>query len=285
MPELPEVETVRRTLEPYVVGKTIKEVELLHPKVTRGDESVPYRLAGKTFRAVDRRAKLLIFRFEETDDVLTSHLKMTGQFFFRSGKELAGGGHTLTPADLELPTPHTRAIIHCTDGSTLYFNDMRLFGYLKLLTAEELEKELQKYGPEPGLQELTLDDFQQRIKRRQTAIKATLLNQSVVAGLGNIYVDEALFRAGIKPTRKANGLNNQEIEALYTAVTEILPEAIAMGGTTFNYFSNVDGRKGSFVEKLQVFTKQGTPCPRCGNEILKTKLAGRGTHYCPGCQK
>lgn len=285
MPELPEVETVRRTLEPYVVGKTVKSVELLHSKVSRGNDRVVHTLPGKTFSGIDRKGKLLIFRFADTSDVLTSHLKMTGQFFYKASKELAGGGHSLTPADLELPTPHTRAAIHCTDGSTLYFNDMRLFGYLKLLSKEELAQELQKYGPEPGLEELNFDDFTTRIKRRKTNIKAVLLNQSVLAGLGNIYVDESLFRAGIKPTRAANGLNNTELQALYTAVTTILPEAVAMGGTTFNYFSNVDGRKGSFVEKLEVFTKQDTPCPRCGTLIEKTKLNGRGTHFCPSCQK
>ena len=285
MPELPEVETVRRTLEPHIAGKTIDHIELLHTKVTHGDDRAVHMIPGKTFSSIDRKGKLLIFRFKDTDDVLTSHLKMTGQFFYKAGNELAGGGHSLTPADIKLPTSHTRAAIYLTDGSVLYFNDMRLFGYIKLLTKDELATELEKYGPEPGLEELSFDDFKTRIKRRKTNIKAVLLNQKVLAGLGNIYVDESLFRAGIKPTRAANGLKNNELEALYTVVTEILPEAIAMGGTTFNYFSNVDGRKGSFIEKLQVFTKQDTPCPRCGTLIEKTKLNGRGTHFCPNCQK
>jgi formamidopyrimidine-DNA glycosylase len=211
---------------------------------------------------------------------------MTGQFFFVDKKgDIVGGGHSMTAADIKLPHKHTRVAFHFTDGTTLYFNDMRLFGYTKLANAKEVAKAREGFGPEPIDPEFDVDLFTEKLKRRNTPIKAALLDQSFIAGLGNIYVDEALWRAKVQPMRKASLVTKKEAAAIAVASGDVMNESIAIGGTTFQNFADTEGHAGNFSSYLKVFGKQGEKCSRCSSVILKTRCAGRGTHYCPKCQK
>jgi len=288
MPELPEVETVRLQLTHKLRGKTITGVTIYHPKTTAGDTKFAKKVTGQTIDHIDRIGKLLIFCFAEQPNVfMLSHLKMTGQFFFVDTKgAVIGGGHSMTSgAGSGFPHKHSRLAIHFGNAGTLYFNDMRLFGYLKIVDDAELTRVKSKYGPEPIHTDFDIPQFTVALKKRKTAIKAVLLNQSFIAGLGNIYVDEALWRAKIAPTRRADKLTDKEAKLLAKSAGDVMNESIKVGGTTFQHFVDSDGNVGNFTQYLKVFGKQGTPCPRCKTEIIKIRCAGRGTHYCPGCQK
>ncbi|MCA9357993.1 bifunctional DNA-formamidopyrimidine glycosylase/DNA-(apurinic or apyrimidinic site) lyase [Candidatus Kaiserbacteria bacterium] len=287
MPELPEVETVRLQLLRKVLGKTIASVEVFHAKTVAHDERVEDALIGKTIAHIDRIGKLMIFSFVDEDNLfLLAHLKMTGQFFFvAEGGEAVGGGHSMTAADRDLPGRHTRVAFHFTDHSTLFFNDMRLFGYTKLATKAEVEKARSGFGPEPIDPDFDIEWFTKKLRMRKTPVKAALLDQSFVAGLGNIYVDEALWRAKIRPTRRADKVTKAEAALLATAAGEVMRESIRVGGTTFQHFVDTGGDNGNFTDYLKVFGKQGASCSRCGSIIKKIRCAGRGTHYCPSCQK
>ena len=287
MPELPEVETVRRQLEPVLTNRTISGVEVFHAKTVAHDPTIEDRLVGQTIATIERVGKLLIFSFKDAPDLfLLAHLKMTGQFFFVTPDNAPrGGGHSVAAQDIaELPGRHTRTAFYFTDGSALYFNDMRLFGYTKLATAAEAAIARAGFGPEPNDPHFDHDWFVKTLRRRRTPVKAALLDQSFVAGLGNIYVDEALFRARIRPGRQAARVSTRAAYALAAAAQDVLREAIAVGGTTFQHFVDTGGNTGNFTDYLQVFGKQNTPCPICGTAIKKVRLAGRGTHYCPTCQ-
>jgi formamidopyrimidine-DNA glycosylase len=287
MPELPEVETVRLQLKHKVLSKTIKNVTAFHMKTVAHDGSISKKLRGKTIADIQRIGKLMIFSFvSESNLFLLAHLKMTGQFFFVDAKgEVVGGGHSMTAADIKLPTKHTRVAFNFTDGTTLYFNDMRLFGYTKLATAAEVAKAREGFGPEPIDPEFDIDSFVVKIRKRNTPVKAALLDQSFVAGLGNIYVDEALWRAKVRPTRAASTLSKKEATAIAETSRDVMLESIKVGGTTFQHFVDTGGNNGNFTDYLKVFGKQGESCSRCGGTILKIRCAGRGTHYCPKCQK
>lgn len=287
MPELPEVETVRMQLRHKVAGKTIKGVEVFHSKSVNHDETIEDQLVGKTIADIDRIGKLMIFSFtDESDLFLLVHLKMTGQFFFQEEGEVSGGGHSMTEADIRnLPGRHTRVAYYFADGSTLFFNDMRLFGYTKLATAAEVVKARSSFGPELIDPNLDVDWFVEKLRTRRTPVKAALLNQSFVSGLGNIYVDEALWRAGVRPTRRADRVTKKEAVALANASRDVMNESIKVGGTTFQHFVDTGGDNGNFTDYLKVFGQQGKACSRCGATIKKIRCAGRGTHYCPGCQK
>lgn len=287
MPELPEVETVRLQLLHKIKGKTISGVEVFHSKSVDHDETIEDRLMGKTISNIERVGKLMIFFFKNEDNLfLLAHLKMTGQFFFTDKQgEIAGGGHSVSEADLDLPGKHTRVTFHFTDNTSLHFNDMRLFGYTKLATKDEVEKARAKFGPEPISDTFDCEWFVGKLKKRNTPIKAALLDQSFIAGLGNIYVDEALWRAKVRPTRKASRVTKKEALELCKASGDVMNESIKVGGTTFQYFKDLGGEIGNFKDYLEVFGHQGKKCSRCGSVIKKIRCAGRGTHYCPGCQK
>jgi formamidopyrimidine-DNA glycosylase len=217
---------------------------------------------------------------------LLVHLKMTGQFFFKDEVTVSGGGHSMTQSDTAtLPGRHTRIMFTFTDGTTLYFNDMRLFGYIKIATAQGVAQAKAKFGQEPIRADFDVSNFTKRLKKRNTPIKAALLDQSFIAGLGNIYVDEVLFRAKVRPTRRASAITKAEAAVIATASGEIMNKAISVGGTTFQHFVDTGEENGNYTDYLQVFGKQKTPCPICGTEIIKIRVAGRGTHYCPTCQK
>lgn len=287
MPELPEVETVRLQLKHKVVGRTIKNVEVFHQKTVAFDETFEDKLLGKEIAEIDRIGKLMIFGFKnEADLFMLAHLKMTGQFFFVDNRgDVVGGGHTFTKTDIDLPTKHTRVAFHFADDTSLYFNDMRLFGYTKLADAEAATLARSGFGPEPIDPDFDCDWFVGRLRKRKTSVKAALLDQSFVAGLGNIYVDEALWRAKVRPSRRSDRVTKKEAAALCAAAGDVMKESIEVGGTTFQHFVDTGGAYGNFTDYLKVFGKQGTKCERCNTTIKKTRVAGRGTHYCPGCQK
>lgn len=287
MPELPEVETVRLQLLHKLKGMTILHVTVHHPKAVDHNIDFPTQVIKKTIEHIDRIGKLMIFSFtKEPDFFLLAHLKMTGQFLFLDkGGNVGGGGHTLSPTDTHLPNRHTRVSFLLDSGDQLFFNDMRLFGYIKIATANEVSVARSRFGPEPIHPDFDVETFTKSLKRRKTPVKAALLDQSFIAGLGNIYVDEALFAAGVRPTRRADRVTKQEAAAIAAAAGDIMNASIAVGGTTFQHFVDTGGDNGNYTDYLKVFGKQNTPCPRCGTEIKKTRTAGRGTHYCPRCQK
>lgn len=287
MPELPEVETVRLQLKHKIVGKTIDGVEVFHDKTVGFNEGIEAQLLRRTIADVDRIGKLMIFSFEDEADLfLLAHLKMTGQFFFvDTHGDVSGGGHSMTTSDIDLPAKHTRLAIYFDDTSALYFNDMRLFGYVKVATADEVRVARQGFGPEPIDPEFDCAWFSDKLRKRKTPVKAALLDQSFVAGLGNIYVDEALWRAQVRPTRRADKVSKKEAAALCAAAGDVMNESIKVGGTTFQHFVDTGGQNGNFTDYLKVFGQQGSKCSRCGEIIKKIRCAGRGTHYCPGCQK
>lgn len=287
MPELPEVETVRLQLRRKITGKKIKNVEVFHNKSVNHDEDIEEKLKGKTISDIDRVGKLMVFSFKNEDDLfLLAHLKMTGQFFYTdTNGDIVGGGHSITAADIDLPMKHTRVGLHFTDHTSLYFNDMRLFGYIKVANKKETETARAKFGPEPINPKFDVNWFADKLKKRKTSIKAALLDQTFIAGLGNIYVDETLWRAKVRPTRRADKVTKKEAAALAAASKDVMNESIKVGGTTFQHFKDTNGSKGNFTQYLNVFGQKGKQCKRCGGIIKKIRVAGRGTYYCPECQK
>jgi formamidopyrimidine-DNA glycosylase len=291
MPELPEVETIRRDLG-VLIGEKISALEILFPKTASHSAAFFKKsLVKQTLKTVERRGKLLILAFNNGYFLLV-HLKMTGQLIFQSANQKIVGGHSLSTSSYEkavggeLPNKHTRAIFYFTHGGRLFFNDLRKFGYLKLTDKEGLAKILKNnYGPEPLTKEFSAAQLKKVLGSRKTNIKAVLLNQKLIAGLGNIYVDEALFAAGIRPTRIANKINLAETERLVKEINKLIKKAILHRGTTFNNYVDSRGRRGNFSSFLQVYGRAKEKCLVCGGQITKIKLAGRGTHYCPHCQK
>ncbi len=289
MPELPEVETIRHDLEKKITKNKIKGIEILAGKSVHNKSSDFLKvLVDNNFSHIERRGKLLMFALNKADKYgyMLVHLRMTGQLIFRHKKQLLAGGHSQTAMDTTVPNKFTRVIFSFGDGGQLFFNDLRRFGYLKLVSKEEKEKIVtNNFGIEPLAPDYTLEAFQKLFKKRQTNIKALLLNQKLISGIGNIYADEACFGAKILPTRKVNSLTALEIKKLYKCIEDILKVAIANRGTTFNNYVDSDGHTGSHINFLNVYGRNGEKCKRCKSIILKKKHAGRGTHYCPNCQK
>ena len=273
MPELPEVETTRRDLVPQLVGRRIVGLELHWPRTLDRPphgSAAEALLVGQCITGLRRRGKYLLFDLQ-SGAILVIHLRMSG----RLGVVVA-----------DSPEPaHLRAALLLDDGMALRFVDMRKFGRLYVLAgASELDDLLVNVGPEPLEDELTLAAFRERLARRRTRLKALLLDQRFLAGLGNIYVDEALFRAGLHPLRSAAELTARETARLYEACRMALTVAINNGGTTFRSYRDGWGRRGRHRELLLVYDRQDQPCYVCGGEIEKLRVAGRGTHLCPVCQ-
>lgn len=296
MPELPEVETVRRDLQEYLVGASFTAIQFIDFKNVAPEAAFLARfLKGAKVTALRRKGKLLIFDLEKagkTDKHLLIHLKMTGQLVYQLGAQTKAGGHSLSEVDTksavggDLPNKYTHAIFSFDSGGRLYFNDLRKFGYIKLSDTAELEKTLAaNYGPEPLEKTFTLAWLTSILAKRSAPVKAVILNQKLIAGLGNIYADEALFIAGINPGTKAHKIKLEKIEALHKAIVKVIKLAIKSRGTTFRNYVDGKGNKGSFIKFLAVYQRQKQSCLQCGEAILKVKVAGRGTHYCPSCQK
>jgi formamidopyrimidine-DNA glycosylase len=287
MPELPEVETVRRGLSLFIVGRTIKAVSHDNPKSFPNDpQTVKAFMAGASTTDVRRRAKVLLIDLS-TNYTLVIHLKMTGQLVY-VGEIRFGAGHPSDSLIHNLPDKSTRVTIEFEDGTYLYFNDQRKFGWMKLIPTPEVPNIdfMKKVGPEPLEADFTAKQFAQAFKRRaNTSIKAALLDQSVVAGVGNIYADESLWGAKIHPTRLVKTLRPIDFKRLYTELRIVMNLAIEKGGSSNHTYINAEGKKGSYMDFARAFRREGLPCPRCGTTIIKFKAAGRGTHICPNCQK
>jgi len=275
MPELPEVETVRRTLAQLVIGKRIASVDVRLPRIVRRpDDPALFAalLAGQTIRDMSRRGKFLKFVLD--DYALVSHLRMEGRY---------GVYNASDPVEL-----HTHVIFSFDDGTQMRYKDVRQFGTMDLfpIGEEEAHPPLNKLGLEPvDNPAFTFDAFKRAIAGRKTKIKPLLLDQSCIVGIGNIYVDESLFAARIHPGRAADSLTRKELERLYAAIVETLNEAIASGGSSIKSYVNGQGEIGMFQHRFKIYGRAGQPCVACGREIEKSVVGGRGTHTCPKCQK
>lgn len=286
MPELPEVETVRRGLNTLIIGRKVVAVDHDTPKsFPNSTADVRAFLIGATITAVRRRAKVLMIDLS-TDYTIVIHLKMTGQLVF-VGTERFGAGHPSESLIGTLPDKSTRVTLTFADASHLFFNDQRKFGWMRLMPTLEVPNIdfMKKVGPEPLEADFTPEAFAARFARRpRTSIKAALLDQTVIAGVGNIYADESLWGAKIHPLRKVETLTHAEFQKLYQELRSVMNLAIEKGGSTDRNYVNAEGRRGSYMDFARVFRREGLPCPRCGTTIVKFKAAGRGTHICPHCQ-
>lgn len=272
MPELPEVETVRRGLEPHLAGRTLERVDILDARLVRPADPahVATLLAGHRVERVERRGKYLVLRLSD-DLVAVHHLRMTGSF--------AAPG---------MPTPsHVRLRYHLAGvAQPVVYNDPRRFGTLDVGSAADIDAMLDaKLGPEPLDADWTASALRRALRGRSAPIKAALLDQRVVAGLGNIYVDEACFLAGIRPDAVAGSLGPVRLARLVEAVRARLEEAIAIGGSTLRDYRGVEGEVGGMQERFVAYGRAGLPCLACGTTMRGTRIAGRGTSYCPHCQR
>ena len=273
MPELPEVETVRKGLEKLVVGKTIREVTVFWPRIieTPEVELFQQQLVGQKIEKMERRGKFLIFKLSGSD--LISHLRMEGKYEVHDEEDEIA--------------KHTHVMFTFTDGSQLRYLDVRKFGRMVLVEKNQGEqyRGILALGPEPTPDKFKLAAFKIGLKKHHKAIKPLLLDQKLVTGLGNIYVDEALWEAKIHPEQPADTLTSKEVNVLYEAIIDVLARAVEAGGTTIRSYLNALGEAGKFQISLNVYGQTGKPCPRCGTEIVKIKVAQRGTHFCPQCQQ
>jgi len=287
MPELPEVETVRLGLAALLPGLQISAETHDWPKgFPNAPHDVAQFLIGAKIMGVRRRAKVLIIDLSSNYS-LVIHLKMTGQLVFRSKTAHFGAGHPNHSLVGELPDRSTRVSLAFTNGSTLFFNDQRKFGWMRLMPTPEVEQLdfFKKVGPEPLAADFTAKDFAARLDRRpKSGIKAVLLDQTVVAGIGNIYADESLWVAKIHPETRVQDIMPAKRTALYNGLVKVLRLSIQKGGSTDRNYVDAHGKRGSYLSFANVFRREGKPCPRCGTTIIKFKVAGRGTHICPYCQ-
>jgi formamidopyrimidine-DNA glycosylase len=288
MPELPEVETIKRGLEGLLIDRIILSVDFDWPKsFPNPTADVSSFMIGASVVSVKRRAKVLIIELS-TGYSMVIHLKMTGQLVFRGNEVSFGAGHPNDSLIGELPDKSTRVSIKFKGGSQLFFNDQRKFGWMRLIPTTEIMNLdfFKKIGPEPLSSDFNYKKLKERLlTRSNSVIKAALLDQTVLAGIGNIYADEALWGAKIHPSTKVKLLSDKEIEKLYNDIIYVLKLSIEKGGSTDRNYVSAEGKKGSYLSFARVFRREGLPCPRCGNTILKIRVAGRGTHYCPHCQK
>jgi len=271
MPELPEVETIVRDLEPELQGRTIVAADVRSERSLAGHTAEEFArgVLGQRIGEVRRRAKYILVHFEN-GEYLVVHLAMTGGLMVRT---------ELDPNDR-----HLRIAFRLDDGKWLLFRDLRRFGRLRLLGAEGVRSLDERLGPEPLDAQFTWAELHARLAIRRLPVKAALLDQALLAGLGNIYADEALFRAMINPQRPANSLNKAETVRLHAAIIAVLREAIEGRGTSFSDYRDGHGRRGKHLEALRVYRRTGLPCSRCGEPIQRLVIGGRSTHFCPRCQ-
>lgn len=272
MPELPEVENVKNGLTKLIIGKKIMAVDILWNNIIKDPSVEVFRreLEGETFREIKRRGKFLLFVLDNY--TLISHLRMEGKFRLESSGQNR--------------TKHTHVIFKLDNNEELRYLDVRKFGRMSLVAHSDLQMHpsLTHLGPEPVENNLLKSHLEHKFKKTSRPIKAVLLDQSIVAGIGNIYADEILFLSGIYPGRLAVDLSEEDIVILHQSILQIMAEAVNSGGTTIRTYSNAYGLEGSYQNKLKVYGKTGEACSRCGHTIEKTKIAQRGTHYCPSCQ-
>ena len=299
MPELPEVENLRRGLTRAILRQKILRVEVKKPKLVSGKGNIrrPSRrkkeefvkcIRGEHFIAVERRAKNLIFRLSH-GKIILAHLKMSGQFAYQpfDHKPSVIGGHPIELSERKLPNKHTHIIFELERG-ILYYNDTRMFGYLLYypnIKTFEAENHFGLYGLEPLGRGFTAKYLRGALKNKKGKIKAVLMDQKIVTGLGNIYADESLFEAKIRPARSANSLTLRETEALHKAIIRIMKRAIKVGGSSVATYRLLDDTRGNYAREHKVYGKAGKLCPNCGRLLSKTVIQSRTTIFCPRCQK
>ena len=272
MPELPEVESVVRDIRPFVCGKKICDVEIFLPRLVKTDvDAFCISLVGQSIKSVERRGKYILISLGNKK-LLVIHLRMTGALIY-----LEKGS--------QKSEPYTRIKFCLEDGSRLIYADSRTLGTLHLVDGICELKGLAELGLEPLAPDFSADYLRERLARKKGSIKGALLNQEIIAGLGNIYVDEALFRSGIHPERVALTLEKKELSLLHREIQEVIREALGEGGTTFRDYRNGLGEAGNFQERLKVYGREGKPCTKCGKALEKIRVVGRGTHFCRYCQK
>lgn len=281
MPVLPEVESLKQKLKAVLPGKVFASADSYHPKSFHGEL---YELINLEVKDVTRRAKVLRFHLN-ADQSLITHLKMTGQLIYLDENQRLGGGHPTADWVQQLPSSHTRIHYWFDDGSQLFFNDQRLFGWMKLLPDSEVESYFSTMAPDIDQPEVTVEYLSPLFQRRSQAIKQVIMDPKVVSGVGNIYACDALNVAQISPFRPAKSLSPEETGRLLAAMKQVIAEGIELGGTTFDgKYVDISGFAGGYQNKLRVYGREGEICPQCGGEIIKQKLGGRGTYFCSVCQ-
>ena len=290
MPELPEVETIALQLNKVLNGKSVSSIKVYREKNFLGNKDV---LIGKKVIKVSRRAKTITFGFENFDEKLMVHLKMTGQLIYvkrlknsktQNEESRIVGGHPTADWVNELPSNHTRVEISFEDESKLFFNDMRAFGWMKIISRTQDLNESRAQVPDVVDPEFSLEYFTNVLKRIRRPIKIVLLDQQLIGGLGNIYVNDALNMAKILPARKADDLKSGEIKVLREAIKFVIDLGIKSGGASAANYVDTKGLGGTYQNFFLTYKQHGKPCKNCGEKIVKIKLGGRGTFYCPGCQ-
>lgn len=282
MPELPEVESIRMQLERFTVGHRVERVDVKNRRIFEGDAS---QITGAKILAVRRFGKVLVIDLDN-DLSLMAHVKMTGQFIYR-GINLPNPAPISPKVTGGVPGPHTQVIFYLNDQTILYFNDFRQFGWIKIVKTSEVKNTglVGKMGPEP-FKELNIENFQTILAKTRRPVKVVLMDQERIAGVGNIYANDALWLSHILPTRPSNSLTPHEQADLFNAVESVLREGMKYGGSSENSFVTPDGTEGQYQRHTLVYGRQGTLCARCNQEkIIKNMLGGRGTYFCPNCQK
>lgn len=282
MPELPEVETITSGLKKFLIGKTIVSIEFLDKKKFVGDEK---QIVNRKIIDIRRRAKLVIIQFESKFN-LVIHLKMTGQLIFKDKNIRIAGGHQSEELFVEVPNIHTRIIFELSGGGKLFYNDLIRYGTLNVLSDNEVEKMIsEKFGPEPFSDQFNVKYLSDIFKKSKTSnIKKILMDQDKIAGIGNIYANEALFYAGIDPCRQSVSLSKSEVAKLHDAVLQSLRLGIKHQGSSIRNYVNHEGKRGAMQDYFKVYDRAAQRCD-CGGVIQKIQLNGRGTYFCPVCQK
>ncbi len=278
MPELPEVETLRRQLEKTIISKKISQVKVLRAKSFQGN---PKQIIGKKIIGIERKAKILIVKLSGKLYLLI-HLKLTGQLIYHQKRQRIVGGHPTLDWVNKLPSKHTRVIINFSDGSKLYFNDIRVFGWMKIV--KNLKLKIKNLGVEPFGKEFTIKYLKDIFSKSGRAVKLVLMDQSKIAGIGNIYANDALFLARIDPRKPTKQLSNLAIKQLRASIIKVLKTGIKYGGASKNTYKHLDGLGGSYQKHFLVYQQDGKKCRKCGNLIKRIKIGGRGTFFCPKCQ-
>ncbi|MFH1602222.1 MAG: bifunctional DNA-formamidopyrimidine glycosylase/DNA-(apurinic or apyrimidinic site) lyase [Candidatus Shapirobacteria bacterium] len=271
MPELPEIETIKKGLEKLIVGKKIKSISAASPKQIKPSlKEVKKNIVGKKIKKVKRRGKLLLIILEK-NLVLGVHLKMTGRLFFRI---------KIDPED-----DYQRAVISLSEGAELRLSDLRKFAYIRLIKGKNnLDNILNEFGPEP-FSDLSFSYFKKLLSSTSRSIKVLLMDQSKISGIGNIYANEALFLARLDPRKSANEISEKKVKKLYEAILEVLKRGLQYRGASDQYYLDAKGEKGSYQDHFLVYKREGQKCFGCPGKVKRIKLGGRGTFFCPACQK
>lgn len=280
MPELPEVETIARRLREVIVDKRIKDVTVWREKSWQGEVT---EVLGQKILSISRRAKVLQLHLENGLSLLV-HLKMTGQLIYVDGTTRIGGGHPTADWVNDLPSKHTRVTIEFFEGGKLFFNDLRVFGWLKVATSEVVKKEFAAYAPDVIDAAVTAGYLEKMFSNRSVPIKLAIMDNKIIAGVGNIYANDALHLAKINPARPSSSLSKKEIATLYDALIVVISKGIELGGATIDDYRTVDGLAGGYQYVVRVYQREGKPCLECGGIIQRTKQGGRSTFYCQNCQ-